>query len=128
MTCKVCTGISPPTLPCGIGARVYVDEDGIIVGKIPGCPYTEQGPCSFLSLEHMRKPATLKGVTSEDYENLWSSRHRKNYHLNFDALEALAEWIPIIRDSVSFAYKGRCDRDKRSYDGAILFLKLIERP
>lgn len=131
--CPVCLSVLPTVFPCYVAPRYYVNENGLIVGTIGGCPYEETRDPDYLPediLPRMKQhewDALIEGarkVNYEDYENLWASRHRKNYHIDFDAWEAIRSWVSSLGDSVPLAYSGGGGRSQASYRAAVRWLQL----
>jgi len=121
MACPVC-GIKLPKdhknfLPCGVAPRVYVNEWGLIVGYIQGCPYEANKIPDYLPydiiprMEKGRKKKIQersKGIANaQGYQDLWTARYRQNYHLNFDAQKRLGIWYAANSGSLHNTHKGR---------------------
>lgn len=129
MKCTVCKCELPASMPCGIAPRVYIDEDGFIVGRVKGCPREPEKAPNYLPDDILPKireyldpiVKAAKDVAYEDYQNLWSARNGENYHLNFDAKELLAWWIQTFGDRLPKPYQRSDFGSERSYLAAIRF-------
>lgn len=136
MKCGICECNIPTYLPCNIQPRHYVDEDGFIVAVINGCPLEDNQDPDYLSIEILQRSEredikdwmeNASKITYQDYENLWASWNRKNYHLDFDAEEALRTWVSSLGDSVFIAYKGGSGRGSLSYNARVRWIQLTRR-
>ena len=128
MACPIC-GIELPDehedfVPCSIAPRYYVSEWGFIVAVIDSCPYEPERqpdyvPNDIIPRISVKQRAAMEDraeelVNAKSYEDLWTSRHGKNYHLNFDAQSRLGIWSASNSGSLHNPYKSRVPRSKKS--------------
>lgn len=123
MKCIICGIETPPLLPCGIKPRHYVNDFGFIVGIINGCPFEPEARPDYLRYDELpRIKKSERGrieleakenVDAESYKDLWASRNRENYHLNFDARNRLGIWSAANSGSLHYTHKGRLRRSKK---------------
>jgi hypothetical protein len=115
--------------PCRIAPRYYVNEYGFIVAVIDGCPYEDVKPPDYVEEEYLprmkaveKKPLVEKaeGLNNGDYQGLWNSRYRQNYHLDFDARERVGEWYLDIGRSIFNSHASRRGRSEETYWRAVL--------
>lgn len=124
LSCPVCGIKLPPILPCGLAPRYYVSDFGFITGIINGCPYEPEKMRDYVQESDLpRVPkaqkAAMKQLAKEtisalDYEDLWTARNRKNYHLDFDAKNRLGIWYAAHSGSLHNPHKSRVRRGKGS--------------
>ena len=121
MACKICGGNLPEKhdefVTCNVAPRYYVNEWGIIVGIIDGCPYEPQREPDYLPYDILPRPANKEErekierrakelVNAKSYQDLWTARYRQNYHLNFDAQKRLGIWYAANSGSLHNTHKG----------------------
>lgn len=117
MQCKVCGVTLPGAQPCGIAPRYYVNDWGFIVGIIPGCPSEPDKKPDYLPEDILPRMSKIERdeinelakeiVDAKSYEDLWASRYRENYHLNFDAKNRLGIWSAANEGGLHYSHQGR---------------------
>lgn len=123
MPCPICGIALPALLPCHVAPRYYINDWGFIVGIIEGCPYEPKKPPDYLPEDILPRMAkedkdaielrAKETVNAQSYEDLWRSRYRENYHLNFDAQGRLGIWNAANSGSLHNAHKGGLRRSKK---------------
>lgn len=139
MTCEICLSGEPyqtEDSPCLVRPRMYVNERGLIIGKINGCPFSSKRSPVFIDDEliHQSKIAqeeiyrtAIEEVTYEDYKNLWAAWDGKDHLLARDPKAALRRWLSSFPSRVSFTLQGGGGGGSRSYYAAIRFVEHAER-
>ena len=130
MTCEVCSVVLEGRFkPCHIAPRYYVNGYGFIVACIGGCPYEGARKPDYVHEECLprmkaveKKPLmdAAKELNNGDYQNLWASRYRQNYHLDFDARERTAKWYLDKGSGLFNAHPRRRGRSEEAYWRAVL--------
>jgi len=139
MNCEICHSVEPyqtEDSPCLVRPRFYVNEKGLIIGKINGCPYSSKRTPVFIDDEliHQSKIAqeeiyqtAMKEVNYEDYQNLWTSWDGQDHLLARDPKEALRRWLSSFPSRVSFTFQGSINGGNRSHYAGLRFVELAER-
>jgi hypothetical protein len=130
LKCKVCDiDLDVAPWPCGVAPRYYVNEFGFIVACIDGCPHEEEKDPDYVleeCLPRMKakdKAPIVKAaeeLNNGDYQNLWASRYRQNYHLDFDCRERTAKWHRDHGSRVFNSHPRGSGRSQEAYWRAIL--------
>ena len=132
--CPSCHCAEPVSLPCLIQTRFYVNQNGLIIGKVNGCPYEKNKKIfiaeSMMNMNRERAKdvarVAAKEVTYEDYKDLWASWYGKNHLLDRNPKEALSFWLASYSSRLSFTHERRCGGGKEQIACAKRLLECLE--